>query len=156
MRDLSLGVSSCGAGSVVAEHGVSCFAACEISVPWPGTEPVNPALQGGFFITEPPGKSPALTLTLIAFLSKHISNIYEQVPFMSAGEWMKMRKWCLWKMALLSPLCSASWPEDCQRESPVHWHRLRGACLSAFFSMRLLPPLKHLVGNMGMGCQVWC
>ena len=155
MRDLSLGVSSCGAGSVVTEHGVSCFAACEISVPWPGTEPANPALQGGFFITEPPGKSPALTLTLIAFLSKHISDIYEQVLFMSAGERMKMRKWCLWKMALLSPLCSASWPEDANESLQCTDIAFVGLA-SVLFSMRLLPPLKHLVGNMGMGCQVWC
>ena len=137
MQGLSLWISSCGAGSVVAEHGVSCFAACEILVPWPGTEPAARHCKAGSSSLNHQGSplvgdSYSLILTLFAFLSKHISNIYEQVLFMSAGEWMKMRKWCLWKMALLSLICSASWPEDCQQESPVHWHRLRGACLSAF------------------------
>lgn len=86
MRDLSLWVSSCGVGSVVAEHAVSCSAACGILVPWSGTEPVSSASQGGFLIPQPPGKSPAPTVTLIVFLSKHFSNICEQVLFVSAGE----------------------------------------------------------------------
>ena len=30
---------------------------CGIIVPWSGMEPVSPALQGGFLITGPPGKS---------------------------------------------------------------------------------------------------
>ena len=31
--------------------------ACGVLVPWPGIEPVSPALQGGFLTTGPPGKS---------------------------------------------------------------------------------------------------
>ena len=33
-------------GSVVAVLGLRCSVACEIFVPWPGIEPVSPALQG--------------------------------------------------------------------------------------------------------------
>ena len=35
----------------------SCPVACGILVPWPGTEPVSPALAGGVLTTRPPGKS---------------------------------------------------------------------------------------------------
>ena len=35
----------------------TCFVTCEILVPYPGIEPVSPALQGGFITTGPPGKS---------------------------------------------------------------------------------------------------
>ena len=38
--------------------GLSCPAACGILVPRPGMEPASPALEGGFFTTGPPGKSP--------------------------------------------------------------------------------------------------
>ena len=31
--------------------------ACGILIPQPGTEPVSPALEGGFLTTGPPGKS---------------------------------------------------------------------------------------------------
>ena len=36
-------------GLVAVVCGLSCFIACETSVPWPGIEPVSPLLQGGFF-----------------------------------------------------------------------------------------------------------
>ena len=62
MRDLSLWISGCGVGSVVAEHAVSCSMARGILVPWPGTEPASQASQGGFLITQTPGESPALTV----------------------------------------------------------------------------------------------
>ena len=42
--------------SVVVVHGLSCHAACWVLVPWPGIEPISPALQGGFLITGPLGK----------------------------------------------------------------------------------------------------
>ena len=57
-------LSSCGAqapgrvGSVVVAHRLSCPGACGILVPRPGIEPASPALEGGFFTTGPPGKSP--------------------------------------------------------------------------------------------------
>ena len=35
---------------------VSCLVACGVLVPWPGTEPVSPALKGRFLTTGPPGK----------------------------------------------------------------------------------------------------
>ena len=43
--------------SVIAVHGLSCFAACGILLPWPGIKPPSPALQGRFLTTGPPGKS---------------------------------------------------------------------------------------------------
>ena len=59
-------LSSCGActshcGDVtccrvwVLEQGSRCFVACGI-FDAPGIQPVSPALAGGFFTTEPPGK----------------------------------------------------------------------------------------------------
>ena len=42
---------------LVAEHRLSCSAACGILVPLPGTEPTSPALQGRCLTTGPPGKS---------------------------------------------------------------------------------------------------
>ena len=37
--------------------GRSCSMACDILVPWPGIEPMSPALQGRFSTIGPPGKS---------------------------------------------------------------------------------------------------
>ena len=45
------------ASSAIVACRLCCPAACGISVPWPGIEPVSPALEGGFFTTGPPGKS---------------------------------------------------------------------------------------------------
>ena len=45
------------ASSVVVVCGLSRPVACGILVPWPGIKSVSPALEGGFFITGPPGKS---------------------------------------------------------------------------------------------------
>ena len=47
--------SSCGAWAV---HRVSLVARGTWDLPGPGIEPASPALEGGFFITGPPGKSP--------------------------------------------------------------------------------------------------
>ena len=45
-------------GSSGAARGLSCsVACCWILAPWPEIGPVSPALQGGFPITGPPGKS---------------------------------------------------------------------------------------------------
>ena len=43
--------------SVVVAHGLSCLTTCGILVPWPGIEPVFPALEGRFLTTGPQGKS---------------------------------------------------------------------------------------------------
>ena len=57
--------SCCGAQalgmqtSVVVVHGHCCPAACGIFLDQ-GSNPVSPALAGGFFTTGPPGKSTAL------------------------------------------------------------------------------------------------
>ena len=60
-------LSSCGmrvfsfllrrASSVVVARGLSCTAACGISVPRPGVDTMSPALEGRFLTTGPPGKS---------------------------------------------------------------------------------------------------
>ena len=41
--------------SLVVAHALSCSVACG-NLPGSGTEPVSPALAGGFFTTEPEGK----------------------------------------------------------------------------------------------------
>ena len=44
-------------GLLVAARGLRCFETCGILVPGPGIELTPPALEGGFLITELPGKS---------------------------------------------------------------------------------------------------
>ena len=57
-RDFSYGLLLLqSADSVVAPCGLSCPAGCGILVPTPGIKPMTPALEGGFLITGPPGKS---------------------------------------------------------------------------------------------------
>ena len=155
MRDLSLWISGCGVGSVVAEHAVSCSMARGILVPWPGTEPASPGIARWILNHSNTRGVPCSYCNLIVFLSKHVSNIYEQVLFVSAGEWKKMRTWCIQKMAPLSLLCCRL----LTRRSPT---RVSNALTSpswgfsqCFLSVKLLPQPKHCVGNMGMGCQVW-
>ena len=48
---MARGLPSCGV------RGLSCPLACGILVSWPGMEPTFPALEGGFWIIGPPGKS---------------------------------------------------------------------------------------------------
>ena len=50
---------SCGSGSRTQAQSLQHVAliACGILVPCPGTEPMSPALEGGFLTTGPPGKS---------------------------------------------------------------------------------------------------
>ena len=50
------------ASSVAVVRGLSCPAACGILVPQPGIEPTSPALEGRFFTTGPPGKSPLYSI----------------------------------------------------------------------------------------------
>ena len=49
--------------SLVVACGLSCPAARGILVPQPGIEPESPALEGRFFTTGPPGKSPDHTFS---------------------------------------------------------------------------------------------
>ena len=44
---------------LVVVRGLSCPMACGILVPWPGIEPMSPALQSRLLISGPPGKSPS-------------------------------------------------------------------------------------------------
>ena len=55
-------------GSVAAVHRFSCSVACGIFRTRDQTLSVSPALVGGFFITEPPGKPP-----LLLFLTQTLS-----------------------------------------------------------------------------------
>ena len=50
------------AGSLVEARGLSCPKACGILVPQPGIEPTSPALEGRFFTTGLPGKSPKMVI----------------------------------------------------------------------------------------------
>ena len=43
--------------SLFMVHELSCSVMCGNLVPWPGIEPITPALQSRFFPTGPPGKS---------------------------------------------------------------------------------------------------
>ena len=47
---------------MVVVHGLSCSEACGI-LPDQGSNPVSLALAGGFFTTEPPGKSCSFVFT---------------------------------------------------------------------------------------------
>ena len=53
-------------------HRLSCSVACGILDPQPGVEPASPALEGGFFTTEAPGKSLVFTCWLC-----YLSDVYE-------------------------------------------------------------------------------
>ena len=59
-------------GSIVVVHGFSCPKEC-----WglcgPGVEPTSPALTGGFFTTEPPGKA----LLLVFILRCSFANLFQ-------------------------------------------------------------------------------
>ena len=154
MRDLSLWISGCGVGSVVAEHAVSCSMARGILVPWPGTEPASPASQGGFLITQPPGESPDLTVISLSS-SPNMSVIFMNKCFL----WVQVneRKWehdAFRKWPRFHCSAAASWPEDRQQVSDALTSPSWGFS-QCFLSVKLLPQPKHCVGNMGMGCQVW-
>ena len=57
--------SSCGArASVLKVLGLSCSLACGILVSWPGIKPASPTLEGRFFTTGPPGKSPKVIVVI--------------------------------------------------------------------------------------------
>ena len=68
--------------SVVVAHGLSrCGTQAQLlrgmwDLPGPGTEPVSPALAGGFLTTVPPGKPHKCSLK---FSSSHIKNVKRQV-----------------------------------------------------------------------------
>ena len=50
---------------LVGACGLSCPAACEILVLWPGIKPGSPALEGEFLTTGPPGKPLDEAFTLL-------------------------------------------------------------------------------------------
>ena len=64
-------VSSCGTHDLsTMAHRLSCPAECGILVPQPGIEPMSPALEGGFFMSGPPGKSQEFLRVLEKFITK--------------------------------------------------------------------------------------
>ena len=74
------------AGSVVVARGLSCPTLCGILVPWPGIKPASPALEGGFFTTEQPGKSQNLLKIL---------NLTTRLVYICLPCFQKQIKW--WK-----------------------------------------------------------
>ena len=65
-------IVACGLlGSVLVMNWLRCPTRCGILVPWPGIEPMSPALEGEFSTREPPGKSPCfLSMTLTSHAQK--------------------------------------------------------------------------------------
>ena len=69
---LRISVMSCGiflllrTDSLVVAWGLSYSLECGILVPWPGIQPVSPALQGGFLTPGPRGKSQGLDTFVLA------------------------------------------------------------------------------------------
>ena len=88
----------------VLEHRLSSFDAwarllCGMwDPPGPGIESVSPALAGGFFTTEPPGKPPLLCLFLIRFFAQFIFPLcYVQIRTpVSFLFWLPWRETLLW------------------------------------------------------------
>ena len=64
-------------GSVVVVHWLSWSWACGIWVPWPGIEPISPALQGRSLTARLPGKFPQ---TVISFGSFVFSQALKRAP----------------------------------------------------------------------------
>ena len=60
-------------GSVVAAQGLSCSAGMW-DLPRPEIKPMFPALAGGFFTTEPPGK-PLPSLLIVHLFTQNCSNL---------------------------------------------------------------------------------
>ena len=65
----------------VAAHGLSCCATCRVLGPQPGIKPASPALEGGFLITGPPGKSPSIHFieSSLGLIKSYLIKILKQV-----------------------------------------------------------------------------
>ena len=59
-------------GSVVVVNGAELHCACG-GLPGPGRNSVYPALEGGFFATEPPGKSPFVYFCLYLYCLRRLT-----------------------------------------------------------------------------------
>ena len=107
-------------GSVVVAHGLSCLAACGILVPWPGIEPVSPALEGGILTTGPTGKSPSFYIWLV-FISLESSPNSLPVGWCLLNILIHIRgfHFCLWAA---SPVTIDSPPAVWTRNSPCLLH----------------------------------
>ena len=66
------------AGPVVAVRGLSCLR-CVILVPQLEIEPESPALEGGFLITGPPGKSPEWFFLEIKFWKSLVKLLFQSL-----------------------------------------------------------------------------
>lgn len=102
----------------------SCSAACEMLVPQPGTEPMSPALQDGFFTTGQPGK-PLLFFSFQALrcsFGAHISACPHPQPHPSIWLWplsAPSRKFLCSRALRYHPPSDHSW-QLCQRLSSTH------------------------------------
>ena len=107
-------------GSVVVAHGLSCLAACGILVPWPGIEPVSPALEGGILTTGPTRKSPSFYIWLV-FISLESSPNSLPVGWCLLNILIHIRgfHFCLWAA---SPVTIDSPPAVWTRNSPCLLH----------------------------------
>ena len=65
-------------GSTVAGYGLCCSAAYEILVLQPRIQSVSPALQGEFFTTGLPGKSPDIFLLCLIYKWNSIIGMYKK------------------------------------------------------------------------------
>ena len=76
-------LSSCDAYIGSAMFRLSCFMACGILVPLPRVKPASPTLQGRFFTTVPPGKSPSWTILILCFEWGLGISTFNQIPKLS-------------------------------------------------------------------------
>ena len=86
-----------GSGAQAQALWCTDFVALQWDLPRPRIQPVSPALAGGFFSPEPPGKpSPGLVITHLSILT-HISQV-------SAIKWKFCPKWVIiwWTLYVLS------------------------------------------------------
>ena len=80
-RALDCRLSSCGAQAQLL-HGMW-------DLPWPGLEPLSPALAGGFLTTGPPGKSHLLLSLLLLSVDPFTNNFvswFTAFPFIRSEE----------------------------------------------------------------------
>ena len=71
-------LSSCGWGSLVAAHELSCSMACGMLVLQLGIKPASLALQGGFLSTRSPGKSHPACISVTLFQDTHLNESWDK------------------------------------------------------------------------------
>ena len=74
------GLPSCGTGSEVVAHGLSCSKACGVLASWPGTESTSAALQNGLLTTGPLGKSLPCLLCMRKLRLRGVNLVQDHTP----------------------------------------------------------------------------